>query len=152
MLAGSRRWLRLTNLNIRMVVFVFTRACFAFQSPLIAFKCFIAQTPNAEESSEFSVAKMLWCAWEAGQQIPPLFVLAKGLQPAAGRHAGAGDPGYRPARKDRRRFPAPRLRQPFAKKEPQLPSTCAANSLLFPPSLSRFITPFCSALAANNPG
>lgn len=30
MLAGSRRWLQLANLNVRMAVFVFTRACLLF--------------------------------------------------------------------------------------------------------------------------
>lgn len=68
MLAGSRRWLQLSEPQHQNGRVCFHPGLFAFQSPLIAFKCFIARTPNAEEHSESSAAKMLWCAWE---QPPP---------------------------------------------------------------------------------
>lgn len=110
MLAGGRRWLRLANLNIRMAVFVFTRGLFAFQSPPIAFPCFIAQTPNAKESSESSAAKMR--LGRQGSKPPtPTPPPRAGKRAAAGRHAGAADPGYhlRTIRQGRSgsAFPAP---------------------------------------------
>lgn len=156
MLAGSRRWLQLSEPQHQNGRVCFHPGLFAFQSPLIAFKCFIAQTPNTEERSESSAAKMLWCAWEAGQQTPPpstssTLMLAKGLWPAAGRHATAGDPGYLLCTiRQGRTSSTSLLRQPFAKKEVQLPSTCATSSVLFTHLLSRFTTPFHSAPAANN--